>query len=1068
MKRRLLSLSTPRPQSPAPAEPAEGRRRGRTWSLWRLLPMLLLVCAALVVSAGAAEITPTEPQQGDGTENNPYQISSAAELYWFAGLVNGNENTAACAVLTNDITINEGVLDAGGTTLSSTPQYKWTPIGSSYDNRYTGTFDGQGHTINGLYANISSNNDTYVGLFGCIGNGKVKNVTIDDSYLSGNCNNTKAVYAGGVCGKNVNGTIENCHFIGVVYGNAIENSNAYVGGVCGKNDVALDGNASITDCSSSGTVSGSGNSGLSIAYVGGVCGENDANSGTATITYCYSTGAVSSSGSGEFFSNAYVGGVCGRNYAHSGTASISNCYSSGNVTATSTGTYGNAYAGGVCGRNYAHSGTASISNCYWLKSNSSSATNGIGNGNGEATEKTADQFASGEVAWLLNQGQENGPWRQNLGDSGGAFPVLDQSHDLVIRVNANSTSYYNIAQIPSPGGGQAYFDANDQHIDLATHTFAANETIYLKTAVKVTVEYGNGTPDDVTYFVRDASNNHFKLPSAPTRTGYTFGGWSNGSTTHQPEATVTITADTTFTAQWTANQYTVKFDANGGDGSISNQAFTYDVPQALTANTFTRTGYTFAGWNTAADGSGTAYSDGQEVSNLTAVSGGTVTLYAQWTANTYTVTVETSGNGTATASPASATMGTEITLTATPRSGCHFVRWDVVSGDITIQDNQFTMPAGDVTVKAVFARNAAAKTPSQQAIDKIERAKDGDVVTIDLPKGKTKLDKEVFETLAGRDVTLVLTLEGEVSWTIYGRDVPETGSFADTDMGVTMNTSTIPVDIINAITGEVSTMQLTLAHDGDFGFTLTLTAPLGAKYADLWANLYYYDGNAETLTFQTAAQIDRDGTASLKFTHASQYVIVIDDRDHTPKDFPFADVTTGDWFYEAVDYVFQRDLMNGTGGARFTPNGTASRAMVATILWRMAGEPQVNYAMSFADVPAGTWYTEAVRWAASEGIVTGYSDTKFGPDDPVTREQFAAMLYRYAQTLGEGFTGSWSFPLDFPDAAEVSDYAYEALCWMTKEKVLEGMEDGNLHPQSTATRAQLATMLMRFCQAIDG
>lgn len=121
MKRRLLNLSTPRPQSPAPAEPAEGRRRGRTWSLWRLLPMLLLVCAALVVSAGAEGITPSTPTNGDGTANNPYQISSAAELYWFAGLVNGGENTAACAVLTNDITINEGVLDAGGTTLSSTP-----------------------------------------------------------------------------------------------------------------------------------------------------------------------------------------------------------------------------------------------------------------------------------------------------------------------------------------------------------------------------------------------------------------------------------------------------------------------------------------------------------------------------------------------------------------------------------------------------------------------------------------------------------------------------------------------------------------------------------------------------------------------------------------------------------------------------------------------------------------------------------------------------------------------------------------------------------------------------------
>ena len=756
--------------------------------------------------------------------------------------------------------------------------------------------------------------------------------------------------------------------------------------------------------------------------MGGVCGKNDvALDGNASITNCYSTGNVDANITGTN-GNAYAGGVCGWNYAfNSGTASISNCTSNGDVTANS-GSY--AYAGGVCGYNETYNSgtaTASISNCYWLKSNSDSATNGIGDGNGTAMNvesKDTSAFQSGEVAWLLNQ------WKGENGVNGKVW------------AKDNSTGY------PVLNGEN-------------------NNTV-----VKITVDTDAGSK------YANAGEPFSTVLTEPARTGYTFQGWSteeSGGTTYQAGNTIPANENVlTLYTIWTANPYTVEFHANGGDGSISNQAFTYDVPQALTANTFTRTGYTFAGWNTAADGTGTAYADGSQVSNLTAVSGGTVTLYAQWTANTYTVTVETSGNGTATASPASATMGTEITLTATPRSGCHFVRWDVVSGDITIQDNQFTMPAGDVTVKAVFARNAAAKTPSQQAIDKIERAKDGDVVTIDLPKGKTKLDKEVFETLAGRDVTLEISLSNGVTWTVNGQDIPADAHLTDLDLGVTMNTSTIPVDIINAITGEVSTMQLTLAHDGDFGFTLTLTAPLGAKYADLWANLYYYDGNAETLTFQTAAQIDRDGTASLKFTHASQYVIVIDDRDHTPKDFPFADVTTGDWFYEAVDYVFQRDLMNGTGGAQFTPNGTASRAMVATILWRMAGEPQVNYAMSFADVPAGTWYTEAVRWAASEGIVTGYSDTKFGPDDPVTREQFAAMLYRYAQTLGEGFTGSWSFPLDFPDAAEVSDYAYEALCWMTKEKVLEGMEDGNLHPQSTATRAQLATMLMRSCQAIDG
>ena len=1019
MKRRLPSLppAAEAAQRENPEAPG-GHRRTRPWTLWRLLPMLLLVCAALVISAGAEyDGTPTEPTQD---ENGVYQIGTAAELYGFAQLVNGG-NTNANAVLTADITINENVLNEDGSLNDTNVNsfQKWTPIGNSEGNAYTGTFDGKGHTISGLYAEINGgNSDTYVGLFGYIGTGgTVQNVTVEDSSLSASTTGDSA-YAGGVCGDNNGGTISNCTSSGNVTATSGRYAYAYAGGVCGRN-YAHSGTAtaSISNCYSSGNVNANG---YYFAYAGGVCGGNE---GTASISNCYSSGNDVTASTTSNYGYAYAGGVCGYNYADAGSATIENCWSSGKINAS--GSSGTAYAGGVCGVNEVYStgsGSATIQNCYWL--DTAYSGKGVGSSGSSATSdkveaKTADEFASGEVAYLLNQwkgsdGVNGKVWTKSTSAEPLGYPVLNgEDNNTVVKITVDNTAYY----------------AN------AGETFST-------------------------------------VLTEPTKAGYTFQGWSTeengGGTTYQAGRTIPANENVlTLYTIWTANTYTVEFHANGDDGSISNQAFTYDVPQALTANTFTRTGYTFAGWNTAADGSGTAYSDGQEISNLTAVNGGTVTLYAQWTANTYTVTVETSGNGTATASPASATMGTEITLTATPRSGCHFVRWDVVSGDITIQDNQFTMPAGDVTVKAVFARNAAAKTPSQQAIDKIERAEDGDVVTIDLPKGKTKLDKEVFETLAGRDVTLVLTLEGEVSWTIYGRDVPETGSFADTDMGVTMNTSTIPVDIINAITGEVSTMQLTLAHDGDFGFTLTLTAPLGAKYADLWANLYYYDGNAETLTFQTAAQIDRDGTASLRFTHASQYVIVIDDRDHTPKDFPFVDVNPGDWYYEAVDYVFQRDLMNGTGGAQFTPNGTASRAMVATILWRMAGEPQVNYAMSFADVPSGTWYTEAVRWAASEGIVTGYSDTKFGPDDPVTREQFAVMLYRYAQTLGEGFTGNWFFPLNFPDAADVSEYAYEALCWMTMENVIQGMEDGGLHPQGTANRAQLATMLMRFDQNLS-
>ena len=438
------------------------------------------------------------------------------------------------------------------------------------------------------------------------------------------------------------------------------------------------------------------------------------------------------------------------------------------------------------------------------------------------------------------------------------------------------------------------------------------------------------------------------------------------------------------------------------------------------------------------------------------------------TSTNYTVTAGTGfTNGKAALSP-----GSKAQFTVQPKTGLapgDYTDKLSITGTYGVRD--------DVELRFVVeqrptggggsSRPTPTPTPSEQATDKIEAAKDGDTVEVTLPEGKTTLEKEVFEELAGRDVTLEIDLGDGLSWTVNGLDIPETANFADIDMGVSMNSGSVPVDIINAVTGEVGTMQLSLAHEGEFGFTLTLTAPLGSKNAGYWANLYYYNEAREKLEFQTSARIGEDGSAALVFTHASDYVIVIDDRDHTPKEFPFVDVTESDWFYEAVDYVFQRDLMNGTDSTHFTPDGTSSRAMVATILWRMAGEPQVDYAMQFADVPVSGWYTEAVRWAASEGIATGYSDTKFGPDDPVTREQFAVMLYRYAQTLGEGFTGSWSFPLNFPDAAEVSDYAYEALCWMTMENVIQGMEDGGLHPQGTANRAQLATMLMRFCQSVD-
>ncbi len=140
----------------------------------------------------------------------------------------------------------------------------------------------------------------------------------------------------------------------------------------------------------------------------------------------------------------------------------------------------------------------------------------------------------------------------------------------------------------------------------------------------------------------------------------------------------------------------------------------------------------------------------------------------------------------------------------------------------------------------------------------------------------------------------------------------------------------------------------------------------------------------------------------------------------------------------------------------------ADRATIITRLWRLEGEPVVNYLIQFEDVPADTWYTEAVRWAASEGIVEGYCDTAFGPNDPITREQLATILYRYEQYHGGGFTGAWMFLLNYEDRAEISDWAYEALCWMSMKGVINVNEEKLLNPAGEVTHAEFEAMLMRY------
>ena len=176
----------------------------------------------------------------------------------------------------------------------------------------------------------------------------------------------------------------------------------------------------------------------------------------------------------------------------------------------------------------------------------------------------------------------------------------------------------------------------------------------------------------------------------------------------------------------------------------------------------------------------------------------------------------------------------------------------------------------------------------------------------------------------------------------------------------------------------------------------------------------------------------------------------------------FTDAKPTAWYHDGVHWALDEGIMNGVGDDRFAPNDSATRAMVVTMLWRLEGEPD-GMPSPFTDVSAGSWYEKAVNWAAETGVVKGVTETEFCPDMPVTREQLAAILYRCAQAKRLGFTGTWAFPLDYSDAADVSEYAYEAMCWMTMHGVINGMGDGTLAPRDNATRAQIATMFLRFC-----
>lgn len=175
------------------------------------------------------------------------------------------------------------------------------------------------------------------------------------------------------------------------------------------------------------------------------------------------------------------------------------------------------------------------------------------------------------------------------------------------------------------------------------------------------------------------------------------------------------------------------------------------------------------------------------------------------------------------------------------------------------------------------------------------------------------------------------------------------------------------------------------------------------------------------------------------------------------KTLPFVDVNEDDWFYDAVYAVYDAGLFLGVDATHFLPYGDTTRGTMATVMHRLAGTPAYGAAAEYLDVGEKLWYTDAVYWATEAGVMIGYGDGNFGPDDLISREQFATVLWRYYGRPGSGVS------LDsFPDGGTASPWAQEALCWAAEAGILTGRDGGLLAPLATATRMEIATMLARY------
>ena len=1083
-------------------------------------------------------------------EHGVYQIGNVGQLYWFADYVNKG-NSDVNAELTTNITINEDVLNEDGTLNGDGTNFRsWTSI-----DAFTGNFDGNGHTISGLYLYDSVsflNTDYYTGMFEAVLGGTVKNLTLVDSYVAaelatsgshlinvggifGVVNSASTVsgcsfngtvsavstskttmyvggvcgwnegklqdlgfsgsltvkntddnlsgqtvvtsYGGGICGYNI-GTVESCINRGTITGGGY---NPTVGGICGfgggdtnpgtiqscenygqvtaiteganrntcsAGGILGDGSSNINSCINKGyihganfaggiagmirngsTISSCSNSAKVVAnyqaaggicgYVfgstisvrecinsgdieledksagdetglGGICGKISANS--TTVVNCYNSGKLKGSQGNADTMN--IGGICGMNgeIQYPNPIVMLNCCSTGSITSPEQGTV---YEGGVYG-SIEVEGTAKVEHCFWLDRD--------GTGGTASDAMTEEQFARGEAAYELNtwtyaEGTYNGKvWK--VGEDG--YPVLAGGTNDVVKVtfvDSNNNTLMTCCTNKNDtlkGIGSIYFGYATLKIDgkeitdseLLSETFDSDTTISvvgrLGYKLTATVKGSASKAYDGSNAVTDARGLNLELSGIKTGDDVSVSSVEYVFDSAEAGNNRSIIVHSVMLKGKDASKYVLDI------GDLSYEATGTITQKELTASISGTVSKEYDGTTGVPDGHGLSIDledvvDGDEVS----------------------ATAESYAYGDASAGENKTIIATVITLTGEDADN-YVLRATEVSGSVgVITLKKVTITAED---KSAYMGDAM---PGLSY--KVEGFLDGDGLT---EEPVLRCDADMIK--AG---TYEITVSGGAANSNYELSYKSGTLTVKLSWVMTVRPANGAADVVYYI------------HPGD-SFELPDT-PKNSGYIFLgW--------RSGDTTYRAGDEVDI--TSDMTFTAVWGNLPDVKPSEQQPEpELPFYDVTKGDWFYDAVKYVYYADLMDGVDVGVFAPNDTLTRAMVWTIIARAEG----------VDTSGGaTWYAKAQDWVVGKGISDGTE-----PNAPITREQLVTMLWRLA---GEPALGSG---INAPDAGSVSPWAQQAMSWAMYTGLIEGDENGAVTPAATATRAQAAAIMMRYLEA---